>query len=343
MSNPAETRITIDQFKTVLHDKLLKHGAAEDEASKVSEIFALNAADGVISHSVLRVLRMVGHYDCGTIVPGNKPVLVSGKGAVERYDANSTTGVLAASFCMDRACSLAEEFGIGLVALRNANHWMRGGYYGWLAAGHGKVGICWTNTRLNLPSWGSKEVNIGNNPFVMAVPGKDGQHFVLDSAMSQFSNGKLEVTRRAGKMLPVDGGYDSDGNLTRVPGDIEKTRRPLPMGFWKGSSMSILLDAAAALLSDGDDSASVERYMQKEKVDECKLCQVFIAIDPQFLGENRFAEIEDSIKASVHDAEPVVPGVPSRYPGERVLKDRAKAFAEGIMVPTEAWEKIQAL
>lgn len=35
---------------------------------------------------------------------------------------------------MDRAMEIADQFGIGVVALKNANHWMRGGGYGWQAA-----------------------------------------------------------------------------------------------------------------------------------------------------------------------------------------------------------------
>ena len=338
-----ETRITIDEFRDVLYQKLIKHGALQEEAKKTSEIFALNAADGVISHSVLRVWRLLSHYDNGLVVPGRMPVFVSGTGAVARYDGNGTSGVLSASFCMEKACELADRFGIGMVALRNANHWMRGGDYGHLAADKGKVAICWTNTRANLPSWGSKVSNIGNNPFVMAVPGKDGKHLVLDSAMSQFSNGKLEVMRRAGKLLPVDGGYDQEGNLTRVPGDIEKTRRSIPMGFWKGSSMSILLDACAAILSDGLNTASIERKMQKDGTDEAFLCQIFIAIAPEALGESRLEEIEASILDSVHNAQPVKEGSPSRCPGERVFRDREAAFREGILVPAESWKKILEL
>ena len=338
-----EIRITIDEFRDVLYQKLIKHGALQEEAKKTSEIFALNAADGVISHSVLRVWRLLSHYDNGLVVPGRMPVFVSGTGAVARYDGNGTSGVLSASFCMEKACELADRFGIGLVALRNANHWMRGGYYGHLAADKGKVAICWTNTRANLPSWGSKVSNIGNNPFVMAVPGKDGKHLVLDSAMSQFSNGKLEVMRRAGKLLPVDGGYDQEGNLTRVPGDIEKTRRPIPMGFWKGSSMSILLDACAAILSDGLNTASIERKMQKDGTDEAFLCQIFIAIAPEALGESRLEEIEESILDSVHNAQPVKEGSPSRCPGERVFRDREAAFRDGILVPAESWKQILEL
>lgn len=338
-----EIRITIDEFREVLYQKLIKHGAPEDEAKKTADIFALNAADGVISHSILRVWRLVSHYDCGLIVPGRMPLFVSGTGAVARYDGNGTSGVLSASFCMEKACELADSFGIGLVALRNANHWMRGGYYGHLAADRGKVAICWTNTRANLPSWGSKVSNIGNNPFVMAVPGKDGRHLVLDSAMAQFSNGKLEVMRRAGKLLPVDGGYDEEGNLTKVPGDIEKTRRPIPMGFWKGSSMSILLDACAAILSDGLNTDSIERKMQKDKTDEAYMCQIFIAIDPKALGECRLEEIEAAIMDSVHNAAPVKEGSPSRCPGERVFRDRETALKEGITVPAESWKQILAL
>lgn len=338
-----EIRITIDEFRDVLFQKLIKHGASEEEAKKTSEIFALNVADGVISHSILRVWRLLSHYDNGLVVPGRMPVFVSGTCAVARYDGNGTSGVLSASFCMEKACELADRFGIGMVALRNANHWMRGGYYGHLAADRGKVAICWTNTRANLPSWGSKVSNIGNNPFVMAVPGKDGKHLVLDSAMSQFSNGKLEVMRRAGKLLPVDGGYDQEGNLTRVPGDIEKTRRPIPMGFWKGSSMSILLDACAAILSDGLNTASIERKMQKDGTDEAFLCQIFIAIAPEALGESRLEEIEESILDSVHNAQPVKEGSPSRCPGERVFRDREAAFREGILVPAESWKQILEL
>ena len=338
-----EIRITINEFRDVLYQKLIKHGAPEDEAKKTADIFALNAADGVISHSILRVWRLVSHYDCGLVVPGRMPLFVSGTGAVARYDGNGTSGVLSASFCMEKACELADSFGIGLVALRNANHWMRGGYYGHLAADRGKVAICWTNTRANLPSWGSKVSNIGNNPFVMAVPGKDGRHLVLDSAMAQFSNGKLEVMRRAGKLLPVDGGYDEEGNLTKVPGDIEKTRRPIPMGFWKGSSMSILLDACAAILSDGLNTDSIERKMQRDKTDEAYMCQIFIAIDPKALGECRLEEIEAAIMDSVHNAAPVKEGSPSRCPGERVYRDRETALKEGITVPAESWKQILAL
>lgn len=71
---------------------------------------------------------------------------------------------------MDRAIELASDHGIGTVALRNANHWMRGGSYGWQAAEKGYIGICWTNSIAVMPPWGSKECRIGTNPLIVAIP-----------------------------------------------------------------------------------------------------------------------------------------------------------------------------
>lgn len=58
---------------------------------------------------------------------------------------------------MDRAIELASDHGIGTVALRNANHWMRGGSYGWQAAEKGYIGICWTNSIAVMPPWGGRK------------------------------------------------------------------------------------------------------------------------------------------------------------------------------------------
>ena len=122
---------------------------------------------------------------------------------------------------MDRAIELAADHGIGLVALRNANHWMRGGSYGWQAAEKGYIGICWTNSIAVMPPWGAKECRIGTNPLIVAIPSTPIT--MVDMSMSMFSYGMLEVNRLAGRQLPVDGGFDDEGNLTKEPG-IEKNR-----------------------------------------------------------------------------------------------------------------------
>lgn len=72
---------------------------------------------------------------------------------------------------------------------------------------------------------------------------------MVDMSMSMFlARHVKKVNHLAGRQLPVDGGFDDEGNLTKEPGVIEKNRRILPMGYWKGSGMSIVLDMIATLL-----------------------------------------------------------------------------------------------
>ena len=99
---------------------------------------------------------------------------------------------------------------------------MRGGTYGWLAADHGCIGICWSNTMPNMPAWGGLNRKIGNNPLIMAVPRSNGEHAMIDCAVSQFSYGKIEDCRLRGVQLPVPGGYDTKGELTTDPTENRK-------------------------------------------------------------------------------------------------------------------------
>lgn len=71
-----------------------------------------------------------------------------------------------------------------------------------------------------MPPWGAKECRIGTNPLIVAIPSTPIT--MVDMSMSMFSYGMLEVNRLAGRQLPVDGGFDDEGNLTKEPGVIEK-------------------------------------------------------------------------------------------------------------------------
>jgi 3-dehydro-L-gulonate 2-dehydrogenase len=215
---------------------------------------------------------------------------------------------------------------------------MRGGSYGWQAADAGMIGICWTNTLPNLPPWGADDPRVGNNPLVIAVPRADG-HVVLDMAMSQFSYGTLASYRMRGELLPMDGGFDSNGQLTRVPGDIEASNRPLPIGFWKGSGLALMLDLVAALLSGGKATHQIATEPEREN----GLSQVFIALDASSLNPNHTASrIADQV-IEYFQLPPNSAGERVRYPGQRVLATRKENLAHGIPVEPSIWQQLDSL
>ncbi|MBQ0070879.1 MAG: 3-dehydro-L-gulonate 2-dehydrogenase [Spirochaetales bacterium] len=332
--------IKFDELVNVFAQKLENKGVSHEDAVLAGEILAQNSADGVYSHGVNRFPRVMSYIDKGYIDPKAKCEKVESFGSFERWDGHLALGMVNAKHAMDRAIELAKQNGIGLVAIKNTNHWMRGGSYGWQAADAGCIGMCWTNTQPNMPAWGAKDRRIGNNPFVIAVPRENGEHVVLDCAMSQFSYGKIEMTKFQGKQLPVPGGFDEEGNMTTDPAAIEKTWRVMPVGYWKGSGMSILLDLVASILAGGNTVTDIGRMSS----DEYGLSQVLIAIDPTKMNEPGFTE--NIIKTVVEDVAASIPaeeGKAVRCPGQNSLKTRRENMVNGIPVLDSVWEQIMAL
>ena len=334
----APMKVTYAELHDQLCKVLLKVGFAPARAELCARLFAETTRDGVYSHGLNRFPRFMTQVKQGVVDIHAEPVRVAQRGAIERWDGRGGPGNLNAHACMDRAIALAREHGLGCVALANTNHWMRGGSYGWQAVEAGMVGMCWTNTMANLPAWGAPEPRIGNNPLIIAVPRAKGP-VILDMAMSQFSFGALEGYRKRGEQLPVEGGFDSAGNLTRDPGAIEASGRALPIGYWKGSGLSMLLDTLGALLSGG----LATHQITVDVIQETRLSQVFLVFDLPGIDQEGAREAAiDRIVASVQGPDsPIAQKL--RYPGEKILQVRQQNLAQGIPVDDKIWEQVLAM
>jgi 3-dehydro-L-gulonate 2-dehydrogenase len=332
-------RVPFDDLYAALHRAMLHLGLEDDRAAKCACLFAETTRDGVYTHGLNRFPRFAESVANGSVDVNAEPTKVSGSGAIERWDGHGGVGNLNASTCMERAISLAKQYGIGCVALANTNHWMRGGSYGLQAAEEGLFAICWTNTLANLPAWGATTPTIGNNPLIIAVP-RPGGHVVLDMATSQFSYGMLAAYSKRGEPLPVDGGFDSAGNLTRDAAAIEASQRALPVGYWKGSGLSMIMDMVAAMLSGGHATYQIPL----DPLRETGLSQFFLAIDPSTLGTAQdMARTAEGILNSLREATPVDPAKPVRYPGEQALHLRKDNLRLGVPVEPDVWQKLNDL
>lgn len=313
--------------------RLLKYGMTEEKAQLCAKVFTENSLDGVYTHGVYRFVRFVQYIREGVIVTHANPAPIHAIGALEQWNGHRGPGITNAMSCTDRVMQLADAHGIGCLALANTNHWMRGGTYGWRAATSGYAFIAWTNTTANMPAWGAVDCRLGNNPLVLALPyGREA--LVLDMAMSQYSYGALELHDLQKRPLPVPGGYDEQGNLTTDPAAIRASRRVLPVGFWKGAGLSLMLDMFAAILSGGLSTAEISKLAT-----ESSLSQVFIAIKLTALNNfpaiaSTLDSIVDNYKASLSENKSV------RYPGEGVLKARAHNQEHGIPVLAHVWQEI---
>lgn len=166
---------------------------------------------------------------------------------------------------------------MAMVTLRNTNHWMRGGTYGKQAVKVGCISILYTNTKHNMTPWGGKESKIGNNPFVVSIPRKEG-HVILDMAISQFSFGKINDYKLRGEKLPFNDGWDNNNDLSNDPDKILTKERGIPIGYWKGSALSMVSDILATILSAGNSTSQIAT----QEIDTA-ISQIYICIYPEVL------------------------------------------------------------
>ncbi|WP_148254169.1 3-dehydro-L-gulonate 2-dehydrogenase [Aidingimonas lacisalsi] len=335
------TAVPFSTLASTLERVLSRAGLRSEEAKLCARIHAESTWDGVASHGVGRIVRFVDYVKRGWIDTDATLSKVQALGPLEVYDGGFGIGVRNAMDATERAMTLASEHGLGLVAVRDTTHWMRGGSYGWHAVERGYAAIMWTNTESCMPAWGASQQSIGNNPLVMAVPSDNGP-LVLDMAMSQFSYGKLKTQRLQHRQLPIDGGFDDSGSLTRDPAAIEATRRILPMGYWKGSGLAILLDALAALLSQGKPSHEIDELQRGSGTGAC---QVFMLFDPTHLGGQDMCQtLVDSITAHLEAATPDESGNTVRWPGKTTYETRRRDKNDHVVeVDDTTWNDILAL
>lgn len=329
-------RIPYSTVIATLEKILANYGFSEERATLCAHLFAKSSADGVPSHGLDRFAVFLGMIEKKLVDPVAESVKMDALGMFERWNGHLGPGNLNAHQCMERTIELAKNHGVGIVALQNTNHWMRAGNYGWQAVDAGCIGICFTNTKPNMPAWGGSEPKLGNNPLVVAIPRKKGA-VVLDMAMSQFSYGKLTTYLRAGKEMPYEAGFDQEGKLTKSPQEIIDHELALPIGLWKGAGLSIVLDMLAAILSGGKPTHEVG-----ESGDEYGVSQVFICLDPRKLWMDSWSD--DKLDSIIQDLKTssVFEGKEIRYPGENIAAIRKENLEQGVPVDQTVWKNILA-
>lgn len=330
--------LTQEEMQSVLYDLFIKYRFSEAKAKVLADTFTENTLMGVNSHGINRVPAFILMVKQGFVKVAAEAEKVESFGSIERWDGQFGPGIINGRKCTDRAIELAKEHGMGLVALRNTNHWLRGGAYGWQAAEAGCIAIMFTNTQPNMPPWGGSESRIGNNPFIVAIP-RTGGHVVLDMAISQFSFGKIHEYMLKDEKLPFVGGWDENNELSDDPVQLRKKQRGLPIGYWKGSALSMVLDMLATLLSAGNSTYKIGQHEV-----ETGVSQVYLCIYPErFNDPNISDKLLNEIIDYTHDVPPMKPGDQTYFPGERALQTRERNLKNGMTVSDEIWKEVMGL
>jgi LDH2 family malate/lactate/ureidoglycolate dehydrogenase len=225
---PSEARYVIPE---PIHNdwvaQVYRHrGYTPEEAACAAKWCGLASRHGIKTHAALKALHLEERFGRGRglCVPGAQwEVHPSAFEAVVRVDAHRKLGQPVAEWCMNTCCELADRFGVGVVVVDNAFHYLWGGGYVMEAARRGYIAYtnC-TSTLAEVVPFGGKSPTIGTNPHSWAFPTSDmiGFPIVIDWATSAVAAGRVQQLAREGKQLPSDVALDASGQYTTDPAKV---------------------------------------------------------------------------------------------------------------------------
>jgi len=321
---------------------LMKAGVPEQEAVLITNTMIEADARGIHSHGLMRLPIYVQRIQKGLIRNIANVTVERDSRSTAVLDGHYSAGQVVGTQAMDLAIAKAAEYGVGIVAARNSNHFGIAAHYALKAASKNMIGIVMSNTAPLMPPIGGAEKILGNNPLAIAAPTNRKFPLLLDMALSNVALGKIIFAQTKGVPIPEGWGVDKDGKATTDPSAVLNGGFISPVGGPKGFGLALMIELLTGVLSGGEFSKmipSMYDLTQKQSISHFML-----AIDiAAFMDVDRFKEMSSLLSAYVKDAVKA-PGIEELYlPGEIEFSIEEKRLAAGIPVADNVIEELNKL
>ena len=272
-------------------DAFQKFGFTEEESRIIQDVLLTADLYGIESHGMQRMVRYHKCIENGMIKIDAKPEVVFETPVSAVIDAHEGMGQLVGHFAMEKAIEKAKTTGVGIVSVRNSNHYGIAGFYAQMACREGLMGFSCTNSEAIMVPTYARKAMLGSNPIACAFPAEP-YDFLFDASTTVVTRGKLEIYNKLEKPLPDGWALDQNGHpSTNAPEVLANIRSkagggimPLggsteQLGSHKGYGYGMLCEIFASILSQG----STSNYCMTGG--KGQICHGFMAINPAFFGD----------------------------------------------------------
>jgi LDH2 family malate/lactate/ureidoglycolate dehydrogenase len=261
-SESGATVVAVEDVRDFIERAGIKAGLRDDHLSRFVTALLETELRGVDSHGVYRVPFYCRGLASGALNPDPVVTRIRGRGATEVIDADNGLGVIVGQVAMDRAVTLARDFGVGIVAVRNSNHSGMLAAHVLRAAEAGMIGHFLSNAPALMAPWGGREALLSNSPFAWAIPtGRDP--IVLDMATSAVARGRIRLAAQRKERIPIGWAIDAHGMAAEDPHDA-MAGVVLPMAGYKGYGLAFVNEILAAILPGATMSMDVSKAFLEE-------------------------------------------------------------------------------
>jgi LDH2 family malate/lactate/ureidoglycolate dehydrogenase len=265
--------------------------------------------------------------------PVTKPEYAVDAGAVAVIDGHDGVGHVLTALATREAVKRAKAHGIGVVGVRNSNHFGTCMYYTRMGAHEGCVMLLTTNGGPAMAPWGGRKKIIGTNPWSVAAPAGKRPPFVVDMAATGVARGKIYLARNKGLPIPLGWAINSAGEPTTDPQEAIDGII-LPMAEHKGYAIAVMVDMLSGVLTGSGFLANVHspyKTAEKSNCGHLMIAMNIAAFQPLAQFNARMEQFIAEIKAV-----PTAKGYDEVfYPGEIEANNDARHRREGILFPDD--------
>ena len=181
---PRTARVSPERLRQFVADVYRKAGVPAHDADFVADTLVQSDLWGHQSHGVLRVAWYQARLQSGAMKPEAPMETVLDGGAVLVLEANDGIGQVVAKHATEEAVRRARLHGVGVVSVRNSNHFGTCMYFTGMGARQGCITLLTTNGGPNMAPWGGMKKMIGTNPWSVSAPAGRFPPMVMDVANS---------------------------------------------------------------------------------------------------------------------------------------------------------------
>lgn len=314
-------------------------GVRPDHADLVATMLVAANLRGIDSHGVQLLTFYVDQILGGDMNPAAEGTVVSESGTSVVLDGQNGLGQVAARNACLHAVRLAQRLGVGMVTVRETNHFGAAFWWARQMAQDGMIGIVMCNASPLVPPWQGREPRFGTNPICMAIPGEES--WLLDMATTTVAAGKIFKASINGQAtIPAGWAMDRDGVPTT---DTQTAMKGLlmPLGGYKGYGLAMMVELLTGVLSGGAFSTDVGSMRFRGRAP--RLCHLFLAIDiARFMPVEEFSRRADALMTLMKSAPPAAGHEEVLIAGEPERRLEAERRANGVPIPDGNWETLQA-
>ncbi len=334
-------RIDADELTDFGAHVLTATGVPAADARLVSDSLVTADLWGHPSHGMLRLGWYVARLRSGAMSAVTEIETVTDLGAVAVLDGRDGVGQVVTDRACRDAVDRASRHGVGVVAVRNSNHFGTAAYWTRRMAAAGCVGILTTNGSPAMAPWGGREKTVGANPWSIATPGGSHGPVVLDIANTGVARGKIYAALQRGERIPETWAIDADGAPTTDPAAAIDGIL-LPMAGHKGYGISFLMDVLSGVLTGSSYARDVAGPYVPDRRSGCGHLVLALRIDAVIDPAEFDRRIDDLIATT--KAVPRARGVEEvLYPGEPESRAEEEGRRSGAVLPERTLDELRAL